>query len=175
MTSDSTLAPRDAEPGVGSNRAEYGVVALLLVMGLWAILATVGIEDRAARGFVTAKTLPIAVGIMLIATAVFLAIDIARGGHGEQEEGEDVDLSHGSDFRTVALLVAAFAFNAALIESIGWPITGAVMFFLCTVALGGRHYLRTALIAVILSFGSWYLFYLALGINLPLGLLDGVL
>lgn len=174
MSADQSAAPRDATGGP-DNRAEYGVVALLLALGLWAILATVGLEDRASRGFVTAKTVPMAVGVLLIVTAAFLAVDIRRGGIGEQEGGEDVDLSHGSDWRTVALLVAAFAFNAAFIDALGWPVTGAVMFVLCTIALGGRHVIRTAIIAVILSVGSWYRFFLLLDIKLPLGLLDGVL
>lgn len=175
MTQDSTVAPRDTEADRGSNRGEYGVAALLAALGLWAIIDAMGIDDPTSRGFITARTMPIIVGVLLLLTAVVLAIDIARGGHGEQEGGEDVDLSHGSDWKTVALLVGAFAFNAAFIDRIGWPITGAIMFFLCTIALGGRHYVRTAVLASILSFGSWYLFYLGLGINLPLGLLDGVL
>lgn len=164
----------NTEAGRKSSYGEYGVAALLLALGLWAILDAAGIEDRAARGFATAKTLPMAVGAMLIAAAVLLALDIARGGRGEQESGEDVDLSHGTDWKTVGLLAVAFAFNAAFIERLGWPITGAVMFLLSTFALGGRHLIRTAIISLILSVGSWYGFY-ALGINLPLGLLDGVL
>lgn len=158
-----------------SNVAEYGVAVLLFALGAWALVAGLGIEDRASRGFVTARTLPILVGLMLLVTAVLLVVDLLRGGRGVQEGGEDVDLSHGTDWRTVALLVVAFAFNAAFIETIGWPITGAIMFFLATIALGGRHYLRTAIIALIMSFGSWYLFFLGLDIKLPLGLLDGVL
>jgi putative tricarboxylic transport membrane protein len=32
-----------------------------------------------------------------------------------------------------------------------------------------------AVISVVLSIGSWYLFFLALGVELPPGLLDGIL
>ena len=79
--------------------------------------------------------------------AVLLAIDLVRGGRGEQEGGEDVDLSHGSDWRTIGLLVGAFVANALLIERVGWPISGAILFFGTTYALGSRHYIRNAIIS----------------------------
>ena len=61
---------------------------------------------------VNARTVPILVGLLLVLMAVLLTIDLLRGGRGEQEGGEDVDLTHGSDWRTVGLLVGSFAANA---------------------------------------------------------------
>ena len=158
------------------NYSEYGVAALLLALGTWAIVDAMSLDDLASsRGPVGAKTVPMLVGALLIVTAVLLAIDVARGGHGEQEGGEDVDLSHGSDWRTIGLLVGAFVANALLIERIGWPLSGALLFFGTTYALGSRHYIRNAIISLVLSVGSWYLFYAGLGIKLPVGLLKGIL
>ena len=156
-------------------RSEYGVALLLLVLGGWAIVDGLSLTDTASRGPVSAKTMPIVVGVLLVAMAVLLVIDLARGGRGEAEGGEDVDLSHGSDWRTIGLLVGAFVANALLIERVGWPISGAILFFGTTFALGARHYVRMALIAILLSVGSWYLFYLGLDIKLPVGLLKGIL
>jgi putative tricarboxylic transport membrane protein len=112
---------------------------------------------------------------MLVIVAAFLALDIRRGGRGEPEGGEDVELTGGSDWRTVAILVAAFLFNALTIETLGWPVSGAVLFWGSAFALGSRHYVRDALIAVVLSVGSWYLFVLGLNIALPVGILRGIL
>lgn len=159
----------------GEGRSEYGVSLLLLALGVVAIVDALGLVEQGSRGFMTARTLPIVVGALLILCAVLLAVDIARGGRGEQEEGEDVDLSHGSDWRTVGLLVAAFAFNAAFIDLLGWPITGAVLFFGAAFALGNRRPIRLAIISILLSVGTWYGFYLGLDVKLPAGLLDGIL
>ncbi|GGB85464.1 membrane protein [Knoellia flava TL1] len=159
----------------GEGRSEYGVSLLLLALGVVAIVDALGLIERGARGFMTARTVPMFVGGLLILCAVLLAVDIARGGRGEQEEGEDVDLSHGSDFRTVGLLAVAFAFNAAFIDRLGWPITGAVLFFGAAFALGNRHYVRLAVISVLLSVVTWYGFFLGLDVKLPAGLLDGIL
>ncbi len=156
-------------------RSEFGVALLLLGLGAWAIVDALSLTDLQSRGPVSARTVPIVVGALLIAMAVLLAVDLFRGGRGEQEGGEDVDLSHGSDWKTIGLLVAAFAANALLIERLGWPVSGAILFFGATFALGSRRFVLNALISVALSVGTWYLFNLALGIPLPVGILKGIL
>jgi putative tricarboxylic transport membrane protein len=115
------------------------------------------------------------VGGLLVIVSVFLAVDVLRGGRGEPEGGEDIELGGGTDWRTIALLAAAFLSNALLIEPLGWPISGAILFWGSAFALGSRHYLRDAVIALVLGVGSWYLFVLGLNISLPVGILKGIL
>jgi len=161
---------------VQQGRSELGVALLLLVLGGWALIDAQQLDATAGTsGPVGPKTVPVAVGILLIVTAVLLAVDILRGGRGEQEAGEDVDLSHGSDWKTLGLLVAAFVANILLIDRLGWPVSGAVLFFGTTFALGSRHLIRNAIISIALSVGTWYLFNLGLGIALPVGILKGIL
>jgi putative tricarboxylic transport membrane protein len=157
-------------------RSEYGVALFLGALGIVVIvLALLLPESRIARGPVGPAAVPVVVGSLLVIVAVFLALDVRRGGRGEPEGGEDVELTGGSDWRTVAMLVAAFLANALLIESLGWPISGAILFWGSAFALGSRHYVRDAVIAVVLGVGSWYLFVLGLGISLPVGILEGIL
>jgi putative tricarboxylic transport membrane protein len=161
---------------VKQGRSELGVALLLLVLGAWALIDASQLSVvEGGRGPVGPKTVPMTVGVLLILTAVLLAIDILRGGRGEQEAGEDVDLGHGSDWKTLGLLVAAFVANILLIDRLGWPVSGAVLFFGTTFALGSRHLIRNAIISVALSVGTWYLFNLGLGIALPVGILKGIL
>ena len=157
-------------------RAEYGVALFLGALGLLVIVQALLLpESRIARGPVGPGTIPIVVGSLLVVVAGFLALDIFRGGRGEPEGGEDVELTGSSDWKTVAMLVAAFLSNAFLIEPLGWPISGAILFWGCAFALGSRHYIRDAVIAVVLGVGSWYLFVLGLNTSLPVGLLEGIL
>jgi putative tricarboxylic transport membrane protein len=100
---------------------------------------------------------------------------VLRGGHGESETGEDVDLSHPSDWRTVLLLIAAYLVNAALIERLGWPISGALLFWGAAYALGSRHFLRDPLIAFAMSLITYLVFARELGISLPPGVLEGII
>jgi putative tricarboxylic transport membrane protein len=152
-------------------------VALFLgAVGVAVIVDALSLADSViVRGPVGPRVVPLAVGGLLVVVAVLLALDVRRGGRGEPEGGEDIDLTGGSDWRTIAMLVAAFLANAFLIEPLGWPISGAVLFWGAAFALGSRHYVRDAAIALVLSVGSWYLFVLGLGVSLPVGILKGIL
>lgn len=160
----------------GQDRSELWVVLFLLGLGTLVLVDAARLQaGLGQRGPVGPKAVPILVGSLLVVTAVLLARDILRGGHGEPEGGEDVDLSHGNDWRALLLLSAAFLANIALIERVGWPVSGAVLFFGCAYALGSRHFVRDAIIALALSIGTWYLFFVGLGIYLPVGILKGIL
>ena len=152
-------------------------MALFLgALGLLVIVQAILLpESRIARGPVGPAAVPIVVGTLLVVVAGFLAFDIYRGGRGEPEGGEDVELTGSTDWRTVLMLAAAFASNALLIEPLGWPISGAILFWGAAFALGSRHYLRDAAIALVLSFGSWYAFAFGLNSVLPVGILKGIL
>ncbi|WP_100499166.1 tripartite tricarboxylate transporter TctB family protein [Geodermatophilus chilensis] len=157
-------------------RSELGVALFLGALGVLVVVSALLLpESRIARGPVGPAAVPVVVGGLLVVTSVFLAVDVWRGGRGEPEGGEDIELTGRSDWRTVAMLAAAFLANALLIEPLGWVISGAVLFWGSAFALGSRHYVRDAVIAVALSMGSFYLFALGLGIVLPPGILRGIL
>jgi putative tricarboxylic transport membrane protein len=157
-------------------RSELGVSVLLAALGALVLIDASRIPtDFTQRGPVGPAAVPAVVGVALLVIAVLLARDVLRGGHGESETGEDVDLSHPSDWRTVLLLIAAFLANVVLIDRVGFPISGAVLFWGSAYALGSRHYLRDPLIALALSVVTYLIFARGLGIGLPAGPLEGVL
>ena len=157
-------------------RSELGVALFLGALGILVIAQALLLpESRIARGPVGPAAVPLVVGGLLVVVSGFLAIDVLRGGRGEPEGGEDIELGGHSDWRTVLVLAAAFVANALLIESLGWVFSGAILFWGSAFALGSRHYVRDAVIAFVLSIGSWYLFALGLGIILPPGILEGIL
>jgi putative tricarboxylic transport membrane protein len=131
--------------------------------------------DIAQRGPIGPKTVPVVVGIGLLLVAVLLAVDVLRGGRGEAEGGEDIDLSEPSDWRTVLLLAGVFLAFAVLIGPVGFPIAGALLFWGAAFALGSRHLHRDPLIAAVLSLVTYFVFNNLLGVPLPGGPLMGVL
>ncbi len=160
----------------GQGRSELGVALFLLALGVLVLVDAAGIPQTAGQtGPVGPKAVPYVLGAALVVLSVLLAIDVLRGGRGEPEAGEDIDLSHGTDWRTVLILIGAFLANVVLIERVGWPVSGAILFFGVAFALGSRHFIRDPLIAIALSIGTWYLFALGLGIELPVGVLKGIL
>ena len=166
----------DARPPRGGDRAQYGVCAFLALLGTAVIVDGLGIAHvTSSTDPVGPRAVPVLLGVLLLVVAVVYAVDVARGGHGEPEAGEDVDLTMGSDWRTVLMLIAAFVVNAALIEPLGWVISGTLLFWGTAFALGNRHYVRNLLIAVTLSLTTFYAFAIGLGVNLPAGVLQGIL
>jgi putative tricarboxylic transport membrane protein len=168
--SERTLASR------GGDRAQYAVCAGLALLGVLVLV------DASRLGAVASsndpigpKPVPIVLGVLLIIVSVFYAIDVSRGGVGEAEAGEDIDLSTRIDVRTVALLIGAFVLNALLIEPLGWVISGSILFWGAAFALGNRHHIRGLVIGEALALITFYAFAIGLGVNLPAGILQGIL
>ncbi|WP_159705511.1 tripartite tricarboxylate transporter TctB family protein [Arthrobacter sp. 18067] len=157
-------------------RAELGVALLLGVVGVLVFLDANGLVTPYSQSDpVGPKTVPFIVSGLLIVCAILLAINVMRGGTGEAEGGEDVDLAHPADWKTVLPLAGAFILNILLIDWAGWVISGTVLFWGSVLALGSRRYIRDGLISIALSLLTFYGFYLGLGIALPAGLLEGIL
>jgi putative tricarboxylic transport membrane protein len=158
------------------DHSELGVCLLLLVLGALVLGDVLTMDvDISQRGPVGPKTVPIVVGIALLVVAVLLAVDVLRGGRGEAEGGEDVDLNEPGDWRTVLLLAGVFLGNAVLIEPIGFPASGALLFWGAAYALGSRAFDRDPLIAAVLAVVTYFVFDSLLGIPLPGGPLMEVL
>ncbi|MGN7252227.1 MULTISPECIES: tripartite tricarboxylate transporter TctB family protein [unclassified Arthrobacter] len=157
-------------------RSELGVAALLGAVGALVLIdAARLVVPYSQSDPVGPKALPMIVGGLLLICAVLLAVNVLRGGRGEAEAGEDVDLTHPADWKTVLPLAGAFIANILLIDWAGWVISGTVLFWGSVWALGSRHYVRDGLISLALALLTFYGFYLGLGIALPAGLLEGIL
>jgi putative tricarboxylic transport membrane protein len=169
----STITAAGSRPLV--DKAQYGLAALLVVVGGVVLYDALGLEDGFADQPVQPYAIPYVVGAALVALGVLLAVATARGDRPEAEEGEDVDLTQGTDLRTVGLLAAVLVVNIVLIDWLGWAITGALLFAGCAGVLGSRTHVRDLAVGAALSVGTWYGFYVGLGIPIPAGILDGVL
>lgn len=155
--------------------AQYGLAAFLVAAGGYVVYDATTLERGFADQPVQPYAFPYVVGAVLLLLGVLLAVATARGNRPEAEGGEDVDLTHGSDLRTVALLAAVLVGNILLIDWLGWAITGALLFAGAAGVLGSRSHVRDLAIGTALSVGTWYGFYVGLGIPIPAGILDGVL
>ncbi|MGZ0148724.1 tripartite tricarboxylate transporter TctB family protein [Kribbella sp. WER1] len=156
--------------------AQYGVCGFLAVVGVLVIVDAARLPHIATSNDpIGPKPVPIVLGVLLLVVAALYAVNVARGGTGAAEEGEDVDVTSPVDWRTVLLLIAAFVINLATIEPLGWVISGTLLFWGSAFALGSRHHIRNLFIAVALSLATFYGFAIGLGVGLPAGVLQGIL
>ncbi len=170
--SDAKLT--DHGQGQATDRAQYGLAAVLAVVGIYTIIDARGLNV----GFgdpIGPRVFPYVIGAVMLLLAVLLAVATSRGDVPQAEEGEDVDLTTPPDWLTVAKLVGILVLNLLLVNVLGWAITGALLFAGCAWALGSRTLLRDVIVGAVLAVGSWYFFYVGLGVPLSPGILDGIL
>ena len=166
MNTGTTTGPARQRAGL----SEFGVVGLLAGLGVLVVVEAGTInESLASARTLGPRTVPYFVGGLLLVIAVLLALDIARGGRGEQEAGEDIDLSHGTDWLTLSGLVVLVAGVGQLIPVIGFPASGALLFFGVVRLLGGRKLWVDLLVSVVVPLLGFLLFTEVLGIYLPAG------
>lgn len=159
-----------------AGRSELGLAALLGAVGVLVFWDAATMEvPQTTADLLGPRAVPYVVGTLLLVCATWLTVDVLRGGHGAEEGGEDVDLTHPTEWRVVLPLVGVFLGNVLLIDLLGWVISGALLFWGSARALGSSHPVRDAVISLLLSLGTFYGFYVGLGIYLPAGLLEGVL
>ncbi|MET9496001.1 tripartite tricarboxylate transporter TctB family protein [Streptomyces sp. NPDC006552] len=176
MSTTDTQEPPGTRRTWLRDHSELGVCVLLLALGALVLTDALAMDvDLTQRGPVGPRTVPLVVGTALLVVAVLLAVDVLRGGRGEAEGGEDIDLSEPADWRTVLLLAGVFLATAVLIEPVGFPVAGALLFWGAAYALGSRHLQRDPLIAAGLSLLTYAVFDHLLGVPLPGGPLMGAL
>jgi putative tricarboxylic transport membrane protein len=164
----------DGRPG--GDRAQYGVCAALAGLGVILLVDASRIAHvTSSNDPLGPRPVPMVLGVLLLITAAVYALDVRRGGVGHAEEGEDVDLGARADWKTVGLLIAVFGVNALLLEPLGWVISGTLLFWGSAFALGNRHHLRGFAYGLGLALATFYAFAIGLGVNLPAGVLQGIL
>jgi len=157
-------------------RVELLFAAFLLLVGIIVFVDASQLQVTYSQSDVIGpKTVPFVVGGILVVSAIALMVTVLRGNLAEGEEGEDVDLTQPTDWKVILPLLGIFAVTILIINWAGWVISGTLLFFGTAVCLGSRRWVLTFLIALVVSLGSFYGFYVGLGIKLPAGILSGVL
>jgi putative tricarboxylic transport membrane protein len=149
-----------------------GVVSLAL-LGIGVVVLLDGLNQAASTSAsgVGAGFMPKVVGVLLIALSLALIVQVARGRLGEPDESEgDVDVRH-TRWVPLAVCVAAVGIFIAAVEPLGYVIVSSIVFWLTAWAVGARHIIRTAIIAVALSLVVYLSFTRLLDIPLPAGFL----
>lgn len=150
---------------------ELGMVALLAVVGVVLLVDTGRITVPGSSNTVGPRFFPYLVGGAILAVAAALAVAVWRGDRAEPEEGEDVDTAADTSWVAVALIAAAFAAHALLINVVGWPLAVTLMFGTVAKVLGARGWVRPLLTGSIVAVAMWLVFVGLLGVALPGGVL----
>ncbi|TDD13734.1 tripartite tricarboxylate transporter TctB family protein [Nonomuraea diastatica] len=156
-------------------RPELGLALVVLVLGVLVVVGTLDVSAAASQLGLGPRFFPMLVGGAMVLIGLFYVADVVRGGRGDPEESEDVDVDAPADWRSVGLVSGIFLAFSVLLNVLGWIIGASLLFFGLAVALGAEDKLRAAVIAVVVGITTYLLFVKGLGVSLPGGPLTGVI
>ncbi len=145
--------------------------------GIGVVVLTDGLGQRVSTSAsgIGAGFMPTVVGSLMLVLAVALIVQLARGKRGEPEQAEgDVDLNT-THWIPLAVTVLALVFFVFAVEPLGYPITATIVMFAIAWAMGSRRWWASLLIAVIVSCVIYFSFTRLLTIDLPAGVLEGII
>ena len=171
--SDSRSA--DGTSSAGGRYIDLLIAGLVAALGAYVVWEARGIRLLPVHSRVGPRVIPYLVGAGLIVLGIWLAIEILTGRDTRPvDDTEDVDLSLPTDWRCMAILAASLLVYLYLIERAGFVIASALLFVGAAFGMGSRRIIRDVAIAVILSFGIYWIFTEGLSLRLPAGWLEGL-
>ena len=172
MALDSTPRP-PRRPALGEALLAVATVAL----GAAVVWQTTMIRVTPAYAKVGPRAIPYLIGAGLVLIGLWLLAEALRGRPlaAPVSDSEDADPALPTDWRTVGLLAAALLLYLVLIEPAGFVLASAVLFTGAAFAMGSRRPVRDIAVGLILAAALYAGFTRGLGLDLPAGLLAGVL
>lgn len=146
-----------------------GVIGL----GVFFLLGALQIPDAAGYSTVGPRAMPLFVGIALCGCGVMLCWEVWRGGFRQIDE---VALqAMPSNWRAFLWLSAGLIVYGLLIERAGFIVASIILFACVARAFGSKRWRLNIAIAVMLAAMIYTIFTMGLGLNLPKGILRGLL
>lgn len=151
-------------------KGELVFTSFLFVVAVVVLVDTLGMKKSNAVGFVGPEVFAYIVGGLLLVLSGSQIIAVLRGERGTPEGVEGGVAVSDPNWKAFGLLATALVLYSLLMPILGFPIMGAVLYFMVAKAIGAKHNLRTALIAVFLSLAIFFAFNEGLQLQLPSGL-----
>lgn len=165
-----------SEPGRPPERSRLPLGDLLVALGVLGLgvyfaYGTFGISVAQTYSRIGPRFFPLLVAAGLLVCGALLLLGALRGRAAPPEAGEDVDTRAPPDYRAVAVIVGALVLYALLLETAGFVLASAALFWGVALAFGSRAWLRDPLIGLVLAFAVFGAFTRLLGLRLPAGVL----
>ena len=152
------------------------VAGLAIGLGLIALAAVVGIDAWRMRvppnyARVGPQVFPALIALGLALSGLSNAWQEWRG----RGPGGDDAASQPTDWASVAVIAVALIAHLNLLKPLGFVPAGILLFCAVAFAFGSRRYLRDAVTGLVLTLAAYVGFAYGLGLQLPPGILKGVL
>ena len=142
-----------------------GLIAIASVIGF----DTVQMQVPPSYARVGPQIFPYIIAIGLAATGAHIAWKSYRGGD------EVIDEVEPTDWKSVGIIVAGLIAHMNLLKPLGFVPAGVILFLSVAFAFGSRRYGRDAIVGFLLVLLAYVGFTYGLGLQLPPGILKGLL
>ncbi len=172
-------APEPAR-GFWAGRSSLVVASLILALALYltAGITTMEIPEGAKTPGPT--FFPIILAICAYVLAGLLAVQALRTPEAPETAQEQIEVTGRthrthSDWKALGTTLGAFLAFSLLLVPVGWILAAALLFWLISWALGSKRPLFDAGLSLVFASAIQVAFSAGLGLNLPPGLLEGIL
>ncbi|GGL74545.1 hypothetical protein GCM10010840_10840 [Deinococcus aerolatus] len=166
-------------PPTPSTRPPISVPDLLVALALTALGAALFLGSReipfGINAVVGPRVFPLIVSVGLTVLGLLLTVSVLRGDRAEPAAEEDTDLTVPVNLASPGIILGGFVLGAAVLTTAGFVIGTAIMYFSVAWAFGERRVGLMAGVALAVALVTYVAFTRGLGLNLPPGVLKGVL
>ncbi|MFM1860911.1 MAG: hypothetical protein RLY80_500 [Actinomycetota bacterium] len=143
---------------------ELAFAGSLLLLGVIVLFDAKNMLVPPGSGSVGPQVFPTIIGVFIVLVAIALTVEILRGNYGQP-----------TDWKTLGMVTGSILTYPFLIESAGFVVASTVVFFGVGFAYGARKLVKNLLIAIIFALVVYLSFTKLLNVNLPAGILKGLL
>ena len=118
---------------------------------------------------------PKAVGVLMLLVSGLYLIQQFKGYAKEADEkraaiiGAEEKVETKADLKTMGVMIAVMLGYALLFETLGYALVTLLAFMIGVLVLNRKHLVRDSIVALIASFGMYFIFTLLLKVQLPAG------
>ena len=127
------------------------------------------------NSIVSPQTFPYIIAAFTTLVGLFLIIDVLRGNNGIPEGDEAGDPLIPVNYSTLLIVAAAIGLHVVLLDIAGYIIAAAVCFWGVAFGFGSRKFAKDFFVSLIFAVVIYFAFTKGLNINLPTGILEGIL
>lgn len=157
----------------GLDMGQLAVALGVAAIGLFFFAGSFYIPDAAGYSTVGPALIPRVVGAVLVFLGGFLVYEVVRGGFRNHDEAAERALQ--MDWVAFAWVSGGLIVYGLLIEPAGFILASVVLFLCVARAFNSRRWGSNALVSLVLAVAIFGAFNYGLGLNLPKGILAGVL
>lgn len=167
-------APADSPGRLGISLPDLLVALGITLVGALLLLGTFQIPFGISA-VVGPRVFPLIVSIGTIVLGALLTLAALRGDRAEPGLEEDTDPGAPINHLNPIIILGGFLLGAVLLQPLGFVFGTAVMYFSVAFAFSERRYGLMLGVSLVVALLTYLLFTRGLGLNLPAGLLKGVL